>query len=223
MPRWGRYRPALSIFLILFGGGIDQSWSGNAITSRPQSYLDLKYQHVVRQQRDFTCGAASLATILKHHFGMPVTEGMLFWMLVKRYEPEELKKKAEEGLSFEDLSFVAESLGFETQAAIIEASELEKLNGPVIIQLNLKKFDHFAVLRKKTKNLAYLADPILGEIAIDNAQFLAEFKGPVLAVWPPYVGANFLSGLSTIRDPISVERALNRALIPSGTVPRVPF
>jgi len=34
------------------------------------------------------------------------------------------------------LIFVAEKLGFKTQAAIISSDELEKLNAPVILQLN---------------------------------------------------------------------------------------
>lgn len=213
----------MGLFFILTGLSFDEAFGANAIVQRPRSYVELKYEHVVRQQRDFTCGAASLATILKHHFDMPVTEGMIFSMLVKRYKPDELKAKAENGLSFEDLSFVAEALGFNTQAAIIEVTELEKLNGPVIVQLNLNKFDHFAVLRKKTNDMAYLADPLFGEISLDSAQFKSEFKGPVLAIWPSYIGSNYLSGLSQIRDPISVEKSLKRILAPQNTMHQMPL
>src|SRR5688572_20355749 len=35
---------------------------------------DLKTRHVVLQQYDFSCGAASIATVLTYYFGEPATE-----------------------------------------------------------------------------------------------------------------------------------------------------
>jgi predicted double-glycine peptidase len=186
-----------------------------AITERPTSYQDLKFAYTVRQQRDFTCGAAALASILKYHYGMPVTEEMIFWMIVNRYKPEELKKKAEIGFSFEDLIFVAEKLGFKTQAAVVSATELEKLNGPVILQMNMKRFDHFSVLRKKTADIAYMSDPMFGQMTLDEKEFKEEFKGAVLAVWPSYIGDDYFSGMSVVRDPIQVNRLLGSLAFPS--------
>ena len=145
---------------------------------------------------------------------MPVTEEMIFWMIVTRYKPEELKQKAEVGFSFEDLIFVAEKLGFKTAVAVISAAELEKLSGPVILQLNLRKFDHFAVLRKKTADIAYMSDPVFGQITLDEKEFKAEFKGAVLAIWPSYIVGDYFSGLSVIRDPISVNRMLGSLAMP---------
>jgi uncharacterized protein len=181
---------------------------GRSITERPKTYMDLKFAYTVRQRRDFTCGAAALATILKYHYGMPVTEEMIFWMIANRYKLEELKNKAENGFSFEDLIYVAGKLGFESQAAVVGIAELQKLNGPVILQLKLKRFEHFAVLRKKTDELAYMSDPVTGQTTLNNAEFKTEFKGPVLAIWPSYVTDDYFSALSVIRDPISASRTL---------------
>jgi uncharacterized protein len=200
---------------------IDFADAKDQIVARPRTYLDLKYEYTVRQQRDFTCGSAALATLLKYHYGMPVTEEMLFTMIADRYKPSEFKKKAEIGLSFEDLIFVAEQLGFQAQAARMEAAELEKLNGPILMQLDWKEFDHFSVLRKKTPDLAYFSDPILGQITLDNEEFLKKFKGPVLAVWPAYVKGDYFSGLNVIRDPISVSRDVGRYLTPDRIHPRI--
>ncbi len=202
---------ALGLAPGLSGGG---SALASAITERPRPYQELKFEFTVRQQRDFTCGAAALASILKYHYGMPVTEEMIFWMIVNRYKPEELKQKAQVGFSFEDLIFVAEKLGFKTQAAVVSATELEKLNGPVILQLNLKKFDHFAVLRKKTPDIAYMSDPMFGQLTLDESEFKTEFKGAVLAIWPSYIGDDYFSGMSVIRDPISVNKMLGSLALP---------
>lgn len=212
MSRQPKLIGALTAGLVLLG--LTAAASGQeptdklTIYDRPKSYVDLKFAYTVRQQRDFTCGAAALATILKFHYGMPVTEEMIFWMIINRYTAEQLKQKVQVGFSFEDLIFVAEKLGFKTQAAVITSAELEKLNGPVILQLNLKKFDHFSVLRKKTADTAYMSDPVFGQITLDEKEFKGEFKGAVLAIWPSYVGDDYFSGLSVIRDPIAVNRML---------------
>jgi predicted double-glycine peptidase len=196
--------------------------AAGTITERPRSYQDLKFQFTVRQQRDFTCGAAALASILKYHYGMPVTEEMIFWIIVNRYKPEELKQKAEVGFSFEDLIFVAEKLGFKSQAAVVAISELEKLNGPVILQMNMKRFDHFSVLRKKTADIAYMSDPLFGQLTLDSKEFKEEFKGAVLAIWPSYISDDYFSGMSVIRDPISVNRMLGSLALQPSFIGRAP-
>lgn len=190
--------------------------SSNATFVRPKSYNALKFAYTVRQERDFTCGAAALATILKYHYDMPVTEDMIISMMVARYTDAEWIEKHKEGLSFEDLIYVAQKLGFQATAAVAKPEQLEKLSGPVIIQLVLKKNDHFTVLRKKTSDIAYLSDPIAGAMTLDQDEFLKKFRGPILAVWPSYIKGDFFSGLSVIRDPISVERLLS-------SMPRIPY
>lgn len=55
---------------------------------------------------------------------------------------------------------------------------------------------------------AYMSDPVLGQVTLDEAEFAKEFKGAVLAIWPSYVTGDYFSGLSVIRDPIAVNRML---------------
>lgn len=180
--------------------------------TRPKTYNDLKYSRTVRQERDFTCGAAALATILKYHYDMPVTEYMIMSMILERYSFEQWKQKVKDGLSFEDLIFVAKKLGFEAVAATIALQETEKLGAPVIIQLDMNKSDHFVVLRKKTAEFAYLSDPITGNMTLDQKEFKEKFRGAILAVWPSYATDGLRSVLSTVRDPVSVNRALESTI-----------
>jgi len=64
-----------------------------AITDRPKTYADLKFAYTVRQERDFTCGAAALATVLKYHYGCR-SRGDDLLDYRHRYNPEELKKRS---------------------------------------------------------------------------------------------------------------------------------
>lgn len=184
------------------------------VFERPKSWQDYKFRYTVRQERDFTCGTAALATILKFHYGMPVSEEMLLQYLLDRYpKQEEFKKKIEKGFSFEDLIFVAEKLGFKAQAAVVSPEELDKLSGPVIVQLVTKDFEHFSVLRKRHQDIAYVSDPLRGALNMPIKDFDKSFRGFVLAVWPSYIKGDYFTGLSVVRDPLSIQRALTPLLM----------
>jgi uncharacterized protein len=213
---------AAAIGLTVVAGATDAG-AATGVIRRPKTFLDLKYAYTVRQKRDFTCGAAALATVLKFHYDMPVTEDMLLGMIAQRYSPQQLAQKAQLGLSLEDLIYVSEKLGFQAQAAQIAIPELEKLSGPVIIKITKNKNDHFVVLRKKTADLAYISDPIVGDVTMDNAEFKADFGGDILAVWPSYITGDYFSGLSVIRDPISVNKQLEPLEVHSWTFDNAPL
>ncbi len=52
------------------GGGVYQA--------RVTSLRDMPFRTVVRQQFDFSCGSAALATLLHYHYGLPVNEAAVF-------------------------------------------------------------------------------------------------------------------------------------------------
>jgi predicted double-glycine peptidase len=56
-----------------------------------RSVVGMHFIHVVRQHTDFSCGAASLATILKYGFGQDVTEESVMKGLFTVCNPEEVK------------------------------------------------------------------------------------------------------------------------------------
>ena len=75
----------------------------------------MRYEATVPQLQDFTCGAASLATMLTYYWGERTTESDVLRALEGRYTKEEIKKKGVTGLSFDDLLYAAGRLGFEGQ------------------------------------------------------------------------------------------------------------
>jgi predicted double-glycine peptidase len=42
------------------------------------SYRDMPFRTVVRQQYDFSCGSAAVATLLRYHYGRDVDEATIF-------------------------------------------------------------------------------------------------------------------------------------------------
>jgi predicted double-glycine peptidase len=189
---------------------------------RPQSWQDRRFANVVRQVLEFSCGSASLATLLTHYLGRPTTEGEVIAMLMRRYPTEaEWRRKQETGFSLEDLIFAADRLGFSAQAARIQPSELPRIAGPVIIHLDKGEWQHFSVLRASQQGFHYLADPIRGQVTMLDGEFRREFTGAVLAVWRRGEGLPGTSPLQAVRDGVSVESSVARAI--QGMVPFASF
>lgn len=189
---------------------------------RPQSFQARRYANVVRQVLEFSCGSASLATLLTHFLGRPTTEAEVITLLRQRYPSEaDWRGKQELGFSFEDLTFAADRLGFAAQAARIELAQLPRIAGPVIVHLNKGNWQHFSVLRAAQQGFYYIADPIQGQVTMLDHEFQREFTGAVLAVWRRGQGVPTASPLQAVRDGVSVERSTSRAI--QTMVPHTSF
>ncbi len=184
------------------------SAGGEAVPIRPRSHLALRFEATIPQMFDYTCGAASVATILTYYWGQPTSEKDAVEALRARYSLEEIARRRETGLSFDDLAFMASRLGFAAEGARIEASELAKLEGPVIVHLDKKRFQHFAVLRRVGDGVYYVSDPIVGQRTMDAEEFRREFTGTVLAIWREGTTLPRGSVLMRPRDGLSVTKTL---------------
>ena len=182
---------------------------------RPQSWQARRYANVVRQVLEFSCGSASLATVLTFFLSRPTTEMEVITLLRQRYpEQADWRRKQEVGFSFEDIIFAAERLGFAAQAARIEMAQLPQISGPVIVHLNKGAWEHFSVLRVARDGFYYLADPIQGQVTMLEHEFRHEFTGAVLAIWRRDGRVPTTSPLQAIRDGVSVERSISRMITP---------
>ena len=150
---------------------------------KPVSYTTRKYAVTVRQQYDFTCGGAALATILTHYWGRPTKEVEVLDILKGRYPGQSWEALQKKGFSLEDLIFVANKMGFEAQAAALPPDQLDKLDGPIIVHVKKGDYEHFTVLRKRAGGRTYISDPVLGAIVRLDEEFDQEYTGAALAVW----------------------------------------
>ena len=146
-----------------------------------QSWKARRDLGIVKQNLDFSCGAASIATLLNKFYGQQLTEQEI---LVRM-------NKTELRASFEDMQQVMPQLGFEAKGYALPFEQLAQLKIPVIVYLKYRKNDHFSVLRGINGNTVLLADPSLGNMSLSREQFLAAWKtrdgkmeGKILAVLP---------------------------------------
>ena len=153
------------------------------------SFKDLRDKNVVRQAYDYSCGAATLATLMTYAFNDPVDErDVIDGMLQELDETEEgLRKK--EGFSLLDMQRFAQAYGYKAQGFRLDPQYLPELNGPTIVFVRPRGYEHFVVLKGVRGDRAYLADPSLGNVRMPLYAFLETWldedgKGIVFVVEP---------------------------------------
>jgi len=150
---------------------------------RVKSWRELKRQNVVMQQRDYSCGAAALATLLKYQWGDPITEQKLLEETVKMLSIEEMRERIENGLSLTDLRRLATRVGYLASIGRLTFEKLSESKVPVIVGIIVNDYDHFVVFRGTDGVYVYLADPAAGNIRVPVPKFVKQWqKNMVLVV-----------------------------------------
>jgi len=147
-----------------------------------KSWKALRDDRVVKQDLDYSCGAASLATILREFYGVNVTEKVVL---------ERMEKDG--AASFADLAQVANEYGFRAQGVALSFEKLHTLKIPAIAYLKYRGDDHFSVIRGfGVDGRVWLGDPSLGNRQFSAAQFKAmwetradtRLRGKILLIVP---------------------------------------
>ena len=174
-----RYKCALSVcilFIALFLG------MGEVLAIELKSAKQLKMQGIQRQTLDYSCGAASLAILLKGYFGEAYEEQDLLDDIVYRLSSDEIKDRMLYGFSMLDLKKASERLGYNAEGVKLPKEAVTALKGPVIILLRRSDLNHFVVLKGVRGGTAFLADPARGHIRIPLYALFEEWEGEALII-----------------------------------------
>jgi hypothetical protein len=147
-----------------------------------KTWKDILEQHTVRQALDYSCGAASLATLIRYYFQNDIDEQTVLTMLIKVSGIDTIKQERKTGFSFFDLKKAAEYLGYQAVGVKLKVSALSKLRGPVLVHLKLSNIEHFAVLRGIKADRVFLADPARGNLRLSLTKFAQEWSGATLVL-----------------------------------------
>lgn len=151
----------------------DLAIGGGARVDVPvHSMKDLRDQNVIKQRFDYSCGAASLATILHYGFGADIGERDVLDKLFAILSDDEVDLSRKKGFNLLDLQRVAQAFGYMAQGYRLEPQYLSKLGGPVIVFVEPRGYKHFAVLRGFKGDRVYLADPSRGNIRMPYYGFV---------------------------------------------------
>lgn len=150
------------------------------------SWKSLKEQNIVMQKRDYSCGAAVLATIARYYWGDDVGEEFFLDALIDMLTEEELKDRVVNGLAISDLRRVAVKKGYQSTIGTLGWGMLRDSRVPLVVPIRTSGHDHFVVYRGHDGEKVYLADPIRGNLRVPISTFLEEWqKNAILVLAKP--------------------------------------
>ena len=148
------------------------SGAADRIVPTIRTWKQLREQNVVMQTRDYSCGAAALATIAKYYFGDTITETQIIERILGGLKPEEVNDREKNGLSLDDLFAVSEKLGYQAAVVRLEAANLKELEAPILVRIIKDDYKHFVVVRGVVEDHVWIADPMRGNLRIPAGEFL---------------------------------------------------
>ena len=164
-----------SLLWIVVGFALSSGTAASASERVPdvRSVTEMRHHNVVLQQWELSCAAASLATILRYQYGVPVTERSVALGLIDRTEyisnPDLVRMR--HGFSLLDLKRYVDGMGYEgVGLGQLGLSDLRAL-APIIVPVNLQGYPHFVVFRGATSREVLLADPAFGNVTVSIEKF----------------------------------------------------
>jgi len=164
-----------SIPLEAQAGAVNLPGPGGAVfTVAVASFQERKFERVVPQALDFSCGSAAIATLLTYHLEQPRTERDIF---IEMYETGDQEKIREKGFSLLDMKRYLEQQGYKADGFRIEIAKLQEVAIPAIALIDTNGYSHFVVVKAVDESTVILGDPALGIRTLGREEFEAMWNG----------------------------------------------
>ena len=138
------------------------------------SFRDIPFRTVVRQQFDFSCGSAALATLLTHQYGLPTTETTAFSAMYAAGDQAKIRKV---GFSMLDMKRYLASRGVASDGFRLSLDEIARRGRPAIALVTLGRYRHFVVVKGVAGDRVLVGDPALGLKTYGRDEFTRMWNG----------------------------------------------
>ena len=152
---------AFAVELIGIAGGGNFNVQG-------KSFAERRFSTVYRQQFDFSCGSAALASLLTFHYDDTVDEQSVFVDMFQHGNQQKIKK---EGFSMLDMKLYLERRGYPSDGFKINLDQLHSTGSPAITIINDKGYMHFVIIKGVNTQKVLIGDPAQGVKVIARHDF----------------------------------------------------
>ncbi len=152
--------------------------AGNA-TLAVQSFQERKFSTTFKQQYDFSCGSAALATLLLFTYHQPATESSVFINMFVNGDQPVIEQS---GFSLLDMKNYLTRHGIPSGGFRAPLAKLAEIRVPAIVLINENGYKHFVVLRGVQDGNVLLADPALGLRMESVSAFQKQWSGIFLII-----------------------------------------
>jgi uncharacterized protein len=150
-----------------------------------ESMRESRFRNLVRQQTDYSCGAASLATILRYAYHLDADENTVIEGMLSMADAQVVRER---GFSLLDIKRYVESLGMRGRGYRVDEDKLRSLRVPSLVLMDVNGFRHFVVLKQIIGDQVEIGDPILGNRVIPLPVFLESWPSRAVFV---VIGTDF--------------------------------
>lgn len=148
--------------------------TGGNLSVRVKSVKELRFRTVIKQQYDFSCGSAALATLLAYHYEDRVSEQDIFKEMFDRGNQEKIRR---EGFSLLDIKNYLGDRGYRADGFRTSLDKLASIGVPAIVLINHNGYRHFVVVKGISQKEVLLGDPAAGLKRIARADFEPMWNG----------------------------------------------
>lgn len=141
---------------------------GGLLGVKITSLKERRFTTIIRQQHDYSCGSAALATLLTYQYDHPVDEQTVFKAM---WEQGDQAKISREGFSLLDIKQYLENIGYSADGYVAPLEKLASVGIPAIVLIRDNGYNHFVVVRGIQDGMVAVGDPSIGARRIPLAQF----------------------------------------------------
>lgn len=183
--------PALALTIACKAGAMDMAVPGIIVRMPIKSLQEVRFNTTARQQFDFSCGSAALATLLSHHYNYPISERAIFENMYRDGDQTIIRKQ---GFSLLDMQRFLAGRGFKADGFEQPLEKLLEAGLPAIVLVSENGYNHFVVVKGMSDGRILLGDPSRGTRSVSLSDFKQLWHNKLLFVIHDYKGlANFNS------------------------------
>jgi predicted double-glycine peptidase len=160
-------------------GALELAGIGGKYAVPVTSLKEARFKATMRQQYDFSCGSAAVATLLTHQYGYPVSEQAVFEEMFAHGDRQKIQK---EGFSLLDIKLYLEAHGFKADGFEQPLQKLVDAHVPAIVLISDKGYHHFVVIKGLRDGRILIGDPSSGTRAMGRSSFESIWVNKLLFV-----------------------------------------
>jgi len=153
--------------------------SGGYYSLHVTSLKEARYRRVIRQQYDFSCGSAAVATLLTYQYDYPINEQQAFVEMFQHGDQEKIRR---EGFSLLDIQKFLASRGFVADGYEVPLEKLAQTRTPAIVLIVDHGYHHFVVVKGMRNGRVLIGDPATGTKAMSQESFEEKWQDRVVFV-----------------------------------------
>lgn len=158
---------------------LDFTPAGTRFNVKVASIKELRFRGTLRQQYDFSCGSAALATLLTHHYQRPVSEQFVFERMFLAGDQQKIRR---EGFSLLDMKRLLARMGFQADGFRQPLEKLAEAGLPAIVLVSTNGYQHFVVIKGMADGRVLIGDPAAGTLAVPLERFHSMWASRLLFV-----------------------------------------